>query len=108
MAFLPQARHNRRSLALACIFSGVSFLAGSLTLLADTPQQLRSIPAGGCYCHCAQSRTRADCVMMCDLPKYLSRWWATSCAKPRMKAPADNHGAGPRYPHPDRAEHAKL
>lgn len=46
--------------------------------------------------------------MMCDLPKYLSRWWATSCAKPRMKAPADNHGAGPRYPHPDRAEHAQL
>jgi len=45
---------------------------------------------------------------MCELKKYASRWWATSCAKPRAHAPANNSGSGPRLPHPEHAEHAQL
>jgi len=90
------------------------FLASSLllttafSLLANTPDSLRTVPAGECYCHCSESHARAGCVKMCELKKYASRWWATSCAKPRIKPPADNSGAGPRLPHPDHAEHAQL
>ena len=107
MGLPPQARRIRRTLVLACAFTSMSLLGGSLTLLANTPGQLRKVSAGGCYCHCAQSRTRAGCAMMCDLPKYLSRWWATSCVKPRIKPSTNEHGAGPKLPHPDRAEHAE-
>src|SRR5205085_12655612 len=69
---------------------------------------LRSVPAGGCYCHCAESRLRGGCVKMCDSKRYVSRWWATTCAKPHMQTPADNSHAGPRFAHPGRAEHARL
>jgi hypothetical protein len=107
MAFPSRASRARRNLVVACALATLSFFASSLTLLAHTPGQLRHISAGGCYCKCAQSRTQAGCPMMCDLPKYLSRWWATSCMKPRMKPQSDTKGAGPKLPHPDRAEHAE-
>ncbi len=87
---------------------GLAFLASSLTLLADTPALLRTVPADGCYCHCAESHRQGGCVKMCDSKRYASRWRATKCAKPRMRTPADNSNAGPRFPHPGRAEHAKL
>jgi hypothetical protein len=87
---------------------GIILLAYSFTLLADTPTLLRSIPAGGCYCHCAESHLRGGCVKMCDSKRYVSRWRATKCAKPHMQTPTHNSHAGPRFPHPDRAEHAHL
>ena len=87
---------------------GIILLGCSFTLLADTPALLRSVPAGGCYCHCAESRLRGGCVKMCDSKRYVSRWWATTCAKPHMQTPTDNSHAGPRFPHPGRAEHARL
>jgi hypothetical protein len=107
MGLPPQARRGLRIIALSCVSVLVTLLATSLTMLADTPQTLRRVPSGGCYCHCVESRARTGCLKMCDLPKYASRWWATSCTKPRLLAPSDKHGAGPRLPHPDRAEHAQ-
>jgi len=47
-------------------------------------------------------------VKMCELPKYASRWWATSCAKSRIHSNGDNPGAGPHLHHKDRAERARL
>ncbi|HET9994957.1 MAG TPA: hypothetical protein VFQ18_06080 [Candidatus Acidoferrum sp.] len=88
--------------------AGIVLFACSVTMLADTPALLRSVRSGGCYCHCAESRARGGCVKMCDSKKYPSRWWAKTCAKPHMQTPASNSNAGPRFPHPGRAEHAKL
>ena len=67
---------------------------------------LRQITPAGCYCGCAQSKTSAGCTKMCELPKYASRWWAVTCAKPHMTTPTEKSGAGPRLPHPGRAERA--
>ena len=83
-------------------------LASGCTLLANTPAGLRAVPTGECYCRCPETSGRVGCVKMCELKKYASRWWATSCVKPRIKPPNNNSGAGPRLPHPDHAEHAKL
>ncbi len=82
--------------------------AGALALStsADTSGTVRKSNAAGCYCNCAMSKTAAGCTRMCELPKYASRWWAVSCAKPRAQAPAENPGAGPHYPHAPRAERA--
>jgi len=101
-----QARRTHRIFSVSCA-AAVALLATSLNLLADTPDSLLSVSPGGCYCHCSESHARIGCVKMCDLAKYASRWWATSCAKSRLLAPSDKHGAGPRLPHPDRAEHAQ-
>jgi len=95
--------HIKKSLAV-----GMLLLISSFSLLANTPGLLRTVPAGGCYCGCAESRHRGGCVKMCDSKRYASRWWAKKCAKPHMHTPAENPNAGPRYPHPGRAEHAKL
>jgi hypothetical protein len=83
-------------------------LAYSLPLFANTPSLLRGIPAGGCYCHCAESKLRGGCVKMCESKRYAYRWWATRCAKPHMSTPQRDSHAGPRFPHPGRAEHAQL
>lgn len=83
------------------------FLALSTALFADAGRR-EGGHSGTCYCRCTEGHTHAGCVRMCDLPKYASRWWATSCAKPRLKTPAAAPGAGPRLPHADRAEHAKV
>jgi len=83
-------------------------LALSWTLLADTPGRLKSTQAEGCYCHCSRAKRLGSCVKMCEMPKYASRWWATSCAKSRSRYSGDNPGAGPRLRHRDRAEHARL
>jgi hypothetical protein len=88
-------------------FLALAFLLGSLSLQADTHYGFGS-RAGVCYCHCAMSKARSGCAKMCETPKYASRWWATTCARARRKAPVDNPGASPRLPHPDRAEHAQL
>ncbi len=87
---------------------GSALLAVSWSLLANTPGRLKSAPAGGCYCHCSRTKGLGSCVKMCELPKYATRWWATSCVKPRRRSSGDNPGAGPHLRHKDRAEHARL
>ena len=102
----PLLRRLRR-LAIWATLDLVLF-AGALAFStsADTSGRLRKPSAAGCYCNCAQSKTGAGCTKMCELPKYSSRWWAVSCAKPRAQAPAENPGAGPHYPRRPRAERA--
>ena len=95
-----------RHIVLWFAFLTAALLGSALILRADTPGASRSVPTGGCYCKCAQSKTKLGCTKMCEIPKDASRWWATTCAKPRVSAPRDNHGAGPRLPHPDHAERA--
>ncbi|HEY6946822.1 MAG TPA: hypothetical protein VI431_16915 [Candidatus Acidoferrum sp.] len=96
-------RSSVRLLGLAILL-----LACSLPLVADTPSLVRQVTAGGCYCHCAESKLHGGCVKMCETRKYAHRWWATSCAKPHMHTPSHDSHAGPRFPHPGRAEHARL
>jgi len=91
----------------ACLL-GFVFLFCSLTLLADTPGLLRRVPAGGCFCRCEVSHLRGGCVKLCDSKRFASRWWAIKCVKPHMRRPLGNSNAGPRFPHPGRAEHAQL
>ena len=105
IARLPLDSVLRRAFLWLTFFTAI-LLASALILRADTPGTTRSVPTGGCYCKCAQSKTKLGCTKMCELPRYASRWWATTCAKPRASSPADNHGAGPRLPHPDHAERA--
>jgi hypothetical protein len=105
IAPFPLQTRLRRAL-LWFIFFAALFLATTLILRADTPGATRSVPAGGCYCKCAHSKTKLGCTKMCELPRYATRWWATTCAKPRATSPLNNHGAGPRLPHPDHAERA--
>ena len=88
--------------------STICFLACAMALFANTPSLLHRVPAGGCYCHCAESKVRGGCVKMCESKKNASRWWATSCAKPHMSTPRRDSHAGPRFPHPRRTEHARL
>jgi hypothetical protein len=86
----------------------LALFAGALALStsADTSGAFRKPAASGCYCCCAQSKTAAGCAKMCELPKYASRWYAVSCAKPRVQAPSATPGAGPHYPRAPRAERA--
>ena len=99
----PQKRIFRKSL-----LAGAALMASSISLFADTAARLRAAPSPGCYCRCAPARRLGSCVKICELPKYASRWWAVSCAKPHGRSAGDNHGAGPRLHHRDRAEHARL
>jgi len=86
----------------------MTILACSFSVFGDTPALLRQVPAGGCYCHCAESNLRGGCVKMCDSKKHASRSWSRSCAKRHLNTPPRNSNAGPRFPHPGRAEHARL
>ena len=89
-------------------FLGAILLACTSTLFADTPGLLRTVPKDGCYCHCSESHRRAGCVKLCYSKRYAVRWGATKCAKPHMQTPANNSNAGPKFPRPGRAEHARL
>ena len=99
-----------RRLSRLALWLFVEFLvliaAVSVSVLADSSGRLRQITPAGCYCGCAQSKTSAGCAKMCELPKYASRWWAVTCAKPHITTPTEKSGAGPRLPHPGRAERA--
>lgn len=88
--------------------AGIGLLACSLTLLADTPSLLRHATKAGCFCPCAESKLRSGCVKLCDSRRYAFRSKALRCAKPHMSTPARDSHAGPRFPHPGRAEHARL
>ena len=87
---------------------GFALFACSMTLSADTPMMLRRAQTPGCYCHCAEAKRNGGCVKMCDSKRHASRWWATTCQKPHMQTPDHHSSAGPRFPHPGRAEHAQL
>ena len=78
----------------------LTLLASGLGVQADTRFSIGTESAAGCYCHCAMSKARGGCAKICETPKYASRWWATSCTRPRRKAPVDNPGAHPRLPRP--------
>ena len=105
IAPFPLQARLRRAFLWFVFFVALVLFSG-LILRADTAGATRSVPAGDCYCKCAQSKTKLGCAKMCEIPKYASRWWATSCAKSRAPSPSQNNGAGPRLPHPDRAERA--
>lgn len=77
-----------------------------LTVWADSSPKVREIPAPRCYCGCSAAKTSAGCGKMCELPKYASRVWAVSCAKPRATTHTENPGAGPHFPRPGRSERA--
>jgi len=88
-------------LTLACLF-------GSYGIHADSPAGFSRKAPTTCYCRCAVSQAQSGCAKMCETARYASRWWATSCAKPRRKPNTNPSKAGPRMPHPSRAEHARL
>jgi len=76
------------------------------TVWADSSSKIRQATTQRCYCGCSSSKTSAGCPRMCELPKYASRHWAITCAKPRVTTPEENPDAGPRLPHPARNERA--
>jgi len=83
-------------------------LVAAMNLFANTPGLLRRASPPACYCGCSQSHARAGCVKMCQTRKRATRWGVSTCAKPRIKPPGENPGAGPRFPRSDRAERASL
>ena len=80
----------------------------AFSVWADSPARLPQPKVTRCYCGCAESKASGGCSKMCELPKYASRWWAINCAKPRTptRTPGEDPGAGPRLPHPAKAERA--
>lgn len=108
MRLLPSNQRLPSRLAALATALLISMLGGSLLLSADTPNAMRTAAVGNCYCHCAEARAHRSCIKMCELPKYASRRWATTCAKPRMKLPVEERDAGPRFEHPGRSERAQL
>lgn len=82
-------------------------LGSSAILFANTPSELQEPNVGTCYCHCSMSSAHASCVKLCDSPKYKARTWLPRCAKPRLRFPAENKDAGPRFPRPGRSERAE-
>jgi hypothetical protein len=108
MPLYPSARTSCLASATRKISAVVVLAGGCLLLMANTAGSWRTVPVAGCYCGCERTAGAGSCVKMCDLPKYSSRWWATSCKKPRALAPKENPGAGPRLRHADHAERAQL
>lgn len=87
----------------------LAYLSGGLLLVsADTPTALRALRVGTCYCHCAAARAKHSCVKMCDAQRLAARQAAARCTKPRLRLPTEERDAGPRFPHPGRAERAEL
>src|SRR5580658_2373033 len=108
MSYLSGPYPARRSFSFVTVALLACSLGCTLILSADTPGELRNATVGTCYCHCAQSKAHRDCVKMCESPRYASRRWATTCAKPRLKLPVENRDAGPRFEHPGRNERAAI
>lgn len=96
---------QRTGLSVVAIAASLMFLSGSVW--ADGAALLAHHDSA-CYCHCAVSKARGGCVKMCEMPKYASRWWATSCARPKNKVSSDSSKKGPRFPRPGRAERAAV
>src|SRR5262245_56509326 len=103
----PLNVRSARRLARGLI-AGLIVLVGSAELRADTSFRFQRNATPTCYCRCGVSQVHGGCAKMCETARFASRWWATSCAKPRRKPNANPSKAGPRLPHPGRAEHAQL
>ena len=73
---------------------------------ADTSTRVHQPAVGTCYCGCAMSKSAVGCSKMCDLPKFATRHWAITCAKPRASTPPETPNAQPHLPHRSRAERA--
>ena len=101
------SRRTRRFFLCGAISALICLLA-TAQVSADTSGSFHRSTTGTCYCHCPVSRAHSGCAKMCEPAKYASRWWATSCVKPHRQTSGANSKAGPRLPHPDRAEHAQL
>ena len=108
MVILPGNRSFQTTLLVGIMFLLMCILGSAMILSADTPGELRSATVGTCYCRCADAVAHRACVKMCETAKYSGRPWATKCAKPRMKLPAENRDAGPRFEHPGRNERAQT
>src|SRR5450755_1046549 len=68
------------------VFAALTLLMTSFGVQADTHSAVGSRSAGVCYCHCGMSKARSGCAKICETPKYASRWWATSCARPPARS----------------------
>jgi hypothetical protein len=97
---------SRRLWRLCAIGLITGLSGGALILCADTPTELRAPSVGTCYCHCTESQAQHSCVKICDAQRYARRQSTSRCAKPRLRLPVENRDAGPRFPHPGRAERA--
>jgi len=102
----PTTKRLLRLGAWLLLESCLLIAVAAFSVWADSSSRVAQPNVGGCYCGCAQSKTSVGCGKMCELPKYASRWWAVTCAKPRVKSQTDNPGAGPHFPHPPKAERA--
>src|SRR5260370_8188185 len=81
-------------------FLGFIVLAGSLSLFADTPALLRTVPAGGCYCHCAESHARGGCVKLFLSKLSSPPLRAKKSAEPHTPTPATQPTPAPTHPPP--------
>lgn len=71
----------RAYLRLAALFPLVGMTLPLLSR-AERTSPVRARPARvRCYCNCEPQDGSKPCDMMCDLPKYQERSWATSCRK---------------------------
>jgi hypothetical protein len=105
---LPSLRSRYRSTLRSLCGLTLAVTVAGAAAYADLPARLRNVPAAGCYCHCHEALARRGCTKMCDTKRRSVQWLATTCMKPRFQAPADKSGTGPRFRHPDHAEHAQL
>jgi hypothetical protein len=99
-AFMQRAGLSAVAMTVALVLLSSGAWADGAALLAHKDS--------ACYCHCGMSKARGGCVKMCEMPKYASRWWATSCARPKSKVSNDATKVGPRFPRPGRAERAAV
>ncbi len=64
------------AMALLSAIAAVPLLADTRGTQTSNAQQFR------CYCQCETNGEHPACPKkMCDLKKYETRWWATSCHK---------------------------
>jgi hypothetical protein len=70
---------------------------GLLAIPEASNRPMPGPPHGICYCGCDKMSGHARCTMMCDLPQYADRWWATSCHK-RTLMPAPAPAVAPAKP----------
>ena len=103
---VPSFPRLRRILLWLGLDLAVATALLGFTVWADSSSKVRQVSVQRCYCGCCASKTAAGCGKMCELPKYASRRWAVTCAKPHAATPTENPGAGPRLPHPPRSERA--
>jgi hypothetical protein len=76
----------------------VMMIAGALAFCAPVWSDVRIFSGGSnaermCYCDCDAKPGSKMCAHMCELPKYESRAWATSCHRPAESESAEPSSA---------------